>query len=103
MRIAALSMFALWTLTVAGCQNQAAKIKPLPRQYTPNIRLCQGVPRRELQFRNNADRRKANNGAGGDPRAQRKKNERHGISQKPTVLYRYREKFLPHSSNAVLL
>jgi hypothetical protein len=34
MRIAALSLLALWTLTVAGCQNKAAKMKLLPGQYS---------------------------------------------------------------------
>jgi hypothetical protein len=29
----ALSLFALWSLTVAGGQNKAAKIKPLLEQY----------------------------------------------------------------------
>ena|SRR5215469_13575913 len=33
MRIVALSVIALWTLTLAGCQSKAAKVKQLQDQY----------------------------------------------------------------------
>ena len=33
MRIVALSLLVLWTLTLAGCQSKAAKVKPLQDQY----------------------------------------------------------------------
>jgi hypothetical protein len=33
MRIAALSLLVLWTLTLAGCQSKAAKVKQLQDQY----------------------------------------------------------------------
>ena len=33
MRIVALSLLLLWTLTLAGCQNKAAKVKQLQDQY----------------------------------------------------------------------
>ena len=33
MRKAALSLFVLWTLTLAGCQSKAAKVKQLQDQY----------------------------------------------------------------------
>jgi hypothetical protein len=33
MRIVALSLLVLWTLTLAGCQNKAAKVKQLQDQY----------------------------------------------------------------------
>ena len=33
MRIVALSLLALWTLTLAGCQTKAAKAKQLQDQY----------------------------------------------------------------------
>jgi hypothetical protein len=33
MRIVALSLLLLWTLTVAGCQSKAAKVKQLQDQY----------------------------------------------------------------------
>jgi hypothetical protein len=33
MRIVALSLLLLWTLTVAGCQSKAAKVKELQDQY----------------------------------------------------------------------
>ena len=33
MRIVALSLLVLWTLTLAGCQSKAAKIKQLQDQY----------------------------------------------------------------------
>jgi hypothetical protein len=33
MRLAALSLLVLWTLTVAGCQSKAAKVKQLQDQY----------------------------------------------------------------------
>ena len=33
MRIVALSLLALWTLTLAGCQSKAAKVKQLQDQY----------------------------------------------------------------------
>ena len=33
MRKIALSLFVLWTLTVAGCQSKAAKVKQLQDQY----------------------------------------------------------------------
>jgi len=33
MRIVALSLLVLWTLTVAGCQSKAAKVKQLQDQY----------------------------------------------------------------------
>jgi len=33
MRIIALSLLVLWTLTLAGCQSKAAKVKQLQDQY----------------------------------------------------------------------
>ena len=33
MRKVALSLFVLWTLTLAGCQSKAAKVKQLQDQY----------------------------------------------------------------------
>ncbi len=33
MRKIALSLFVLWTLTLAGCQSKAAKVKQLQGQY----------------------------------------------------------------------
>ena len=33
MRQIALSLFVLWTLTLAGCQSKAAKVKQLQDQY----------------------------------------------------------------------
>jgi hypothetical protein len=33
MRIVALSLLVLWTLTLAGCQGKAAKVKQLQDQY----------------------------------------------------------------------
>jgi len=33
MRILALSLLVLWTLTIAGCQSKAAKVKQLQDQY----------------------------------------------------------------------
>ena len=33
MRIVALSFLVLWTLTLAGCQSKAAKVKQLQDQY----------------------------------------------------------------------
>ena len=33
MRIVALSLLVLWTLTLAGCQSKAAKVKQLQEQY----------------------------------------------------------------------
>ena len=33
MRIVALSLLVLWTLTLAGCQSKAAKLKQLQDQY----------------------------------------------------------------------
>jgi hypothetical protein len=33
MRIVALSLLILWTLTLAGCQSKAAKVKQLQDQY----------------------------------------------------------------------
>ena len=33
MRIVALSLLLLWTLTLAGCQSKAAKVKKLQDQY----------------------------------------------------------------------
>ena len=33
MRIVALSLLVLWTLTLAGCQSKAAKVKQLRDQY----------------------------------------------------------------------
>ena len=33
MRIVALSLLLLWTLTLAGCQSKAAKVKKLVDQY----------------------------------------------------------------------
>ena len=33
MRIVALSLLTLWTLTLAGCQSKAAKVKELQDQY----------------------------------------------------------------------
>jgi len=33
MRIVVLSLLLLWTLTVAGCQSKAAKVKQLQDQY----------------------------------------------------------------------
>ena len=33
MRIVALSLLVLWTLTLAGCQSNAAKVKQLQDQY----------------------------------------------------------------------
>ncbi len=33
MRIVALSLLVLWTLTLAGCQSKAAKVKQLEDQY----------------------------------------------------------------------
>jgi hypothetical protein len=33
MRIVALSLLALWTLNLAGCQSKAAKVKQLQDQY----------------------------------------------------------------------
>ena len=33
MRIVALSLLVLWTLTLAGCQTKAAKVKQLQDQY----------------------------------------------------------------------
>jgi hypothetical protein len=33
MRTVALSVFVLWTLTIAGCQTKAAKVKQLQDQY----------------------------------------------------------------------
>ena len=33
MRIVALSLLVLWTLTLAGCQSKAAKVKKLVDQY----------------------------------------------------------------------
>ncbi len=34
MRIVALTLLLLWTLTLAGCQSKAAKVKQLQDQYT---------------------------------------------------------------------
>ena len=33
MRIVALSLLVLWTLTISGCQSKAAKVKQLQDQY----------------------------------------------------------------------
>ena len=33
MRIVALALLVLWTLTLAGCQTKAAKVKQLQDQY----------------------------------------------------------------------
>ena len=33
MRLVALSLLVLWTLTLAGCQSKAAKVKQLQDQY----------------------------------------------------------------------
>ena len=33
MRVVALSLLLLWTLTLAGCQSKAAKVKQLQDQY----------------------------------------------------------------------
>ena len=33
MRIVALSLLVLWTMTLAGCQSKAAKVKQLQDQY----------------------------------------------------------------------
>ena len=33
MRIVALSLLLLWTLTIAGCQSKAARVKQLQDQY----------------------------------------------------------------------
>jgi hypothetical protein len=33
MRIVALSLLMLWTLTIAGCQSKAARVKQLQDQY----------------------------------------------------------------------
>jgi len=48
MRIVALSLLVLWTLTLAGCQSKAAKVKQLQDQYNAEYPgLCQGLSRSE--------------------------------------------------------
>ena len=46
MRIVALSLLALWTLTLAGCESKAEKVKKLQDQYNAEIPgLRQGLSR----------------------------------------------------------
>ena len=104
MRIVALSLLVLWTLTLAGCQSKAAKVKQLQDQYNAEYpAYAKACLEEETAAAQTYDRREADPGSRQRPSKPRKKHETRGASQKLTVLHRYREKFSPHSSNAVSL
>ncbi len=74
MRIVALSLLVLWTLTLAGCQSKAAKLKQLQDQYNAEYpayaKEC--VDPETAGVRKNADRREAVQGTNGGSRNQEK-------------------------------
>ena len=78
MRIVALSLLVLWTLTLAGCQSKAAKVKQLQDQYNAEYpayaKEC--VDPEDRWSRKTADRREADRGADGGPRSQEKRTRR---------------------------
>ena len=104
MRIVALSLLFLWTLTLAGCQSKAAKVKKLQDQYNAEYpayaKACLDGDRRS---RKTSDRREADQGADSGSRSQEKRTRRTVQARRPTVLHSSRKKFSPHSSKAVPL
>ena len=102
MRSVALSLLLLSTLALAGCQSKAGKVKKLQDQYDAEYpayaKECldetSGSARMLTGEKLTAEQTAA---------LDAKKNGTRGASQRPTVLQGFREKFLPHSSNAVLL
>ena len=105
MRIVALSLLVLWTLTLAGCQSKAAKVKQLQDQYNAEYPAYAKDCLEEDNCRSHktSDRREADQGADGGLSKPRRKNETHGASHRPTVLRSSRKRFLLHSSKAVPL
>ena len=103
MRSVALSLLLLSTLALAGCQSKAEKVKKLQDQYDAQypayakdcLDETSGSARMLTGEKLTAEQMAALDA--------KKKSETHGASQRPTVLHRFREKFLPHNSNAVLL
>ena len=78
MRKVALSLFVLWTLTLAGCQSKAAKVKQLQDQYNAEYPayakdcidpVTAGVVR-------TSDRREADSGADSGPGSQEERTRR---------------------------
>ena len=65
MRIVALSLLVLWTLTLAGCQSKAAKVKQLQDQYNADYpayaKAC--LDGRQRRSQKTYDRREADRGA----------------------------------------
>ena len=78
MRIVALSLLLLSTLTLAGCQSKAEKMKKLQDQYNAEYpayaKAC--LERRQRRSRKTSDRREADRGADGGPRSQEKRTRR---------------------------
>ena len=104
MRTVALSLIVLWTLTLAGCQSKAAKVKQLQGQYNAEYpayaKACLEEDSAAAKRLMTGEKLTAEQTAAIEAE---QKHERRGASQNLTVLHRYREKFLLHSSRAVPL
>ena len=100
----ALSLFVLWTLTLAGCQSKAAKVKQLQDQYNAEYpayaKDCIDPVTAGSSALLTGEKLTLEQIAASKPR---RKNGTRGVSLKGTALHRFRRKLLPHSSSAVLL
>ena len=78
MRIVALSLLVLWTLTLAGCQSKAAKVKQLQDQYNAEYpayaKDC--LDPEDRRSSRTSDRREADSGADSGPRSQEERTRR---------------------------
>ena len=94
MRIVALSLLVLWTLTLAGCQSKAAKVKQLQDQYNAEY---PAYAKECVEETAGAERMMTGEKLTKEQIAAleaKKKNETRGASQNLTVLHRYRREIL---------
>jgi hypothetical protein len=96
------SLLFLSTLALAGCQSKAEKVEKLLARYNTEYPTYA----KDLDETSGSARMLTGEKLTADETAElegKKKNGTRGASERPTVFERCREKFLPHSSNAVLL
>jgi len=95
MRIVALSFLVLWTLTLAGCQSKAAKVKQLQDQYNAEYpayaKDCLDPETAASADLLTGKKLTQEEIAALEPR---RKNERHGASHRPTVLRQLQKEIL---------
>ena len=102
MRIVALSLLALWTLTLAGCESKTEKVKKLQDQYNAEYPAYANECMDPVTAGSSKLLKKEKLTPDQIAAMEAKKKTREAQC-KPTALHRFRKKLLLHSSSAVLM